>query len=1196
MKKTTFFKKVIFVCLCIMFAQTTFAQQNSNEYLNRFLLLRDKINNPANGYFSTEGLPYHSPETLICEAPDYGHETTSEAYSYWIWLEAMYGRIKGDWAPLNSAWNKMETYAIPSTDQQPTAGDYKPSAPATYASEFGLPSQYPATLQTTVPVGKDPLSPELTSTYGNSNVYGMHWLFDLDNFYGFGNKGDGTSKASYINTFQRGVQESVWETVPQPSWESFNWGSNDGSGFLKLFVADAGTPAKQWKYTNAPDADARVVQAMYWATQWTKDQGLNPAATLPLDKTKKMGDYLRLAMFDKYFKPMGVQNINGAGGTGYDSAHYLMSWYYAWGGPLTSQGWAWRIGCSHNHFGYQNPVAAYALSATTELKPLSPNASRDWGTSLTRQIELYQWLQSAEGAIAGGATNSWNGKYDPYPAGTPTFYGMAYVENPVYEDPGSNTWFGFQAWSVERVAEYYYLTNNARAKSILDKWIPWVKSVTHLLPNGSYEIPSEIGWTGKPNTWTPASPVANTGLHVNIVSYTQDVGVTAALAKTLTYYAAATQKYATLDTASRDLAKSLLDRMWTNYYEVNGRGVATTEARGDFKKFFDQEVFVPAGWTGKMPNGDVIKPGIKFIDIRSKYRNDPDFPALQAAYSSGTDFVKKYHRFWAQTDVALANAEYGYFFNTVTTPSSIITASAGANGTISPVGAVSLPNGTSKTFTITPNAGFQIDAVLVNGTSVGAVATYTFTNVIANQTISATFKVRPPLVITASAGTNGTISPTGAVSVASGTNKTFTITPNAGFQIDAVLVNGTSVGAVATYTFTNVIANQTISATFKATTSPVITASAGANGTISPTGAVSVPSGTNKTFTITPNAGFQIDAVLVNGTSVGAVATYTFTNVVANQTISATFKATTSPVITASAGANGTISPTGAVNVPSGTNKTFTITPNAGFQIDAVLVNGTSVGAVATYTFTNVVANQTISATFKPVIVGGNCLLTRFGVPRATALPDGNASYSKVYTLGTGGPNLSNVTNAVINWSLSNNGLWQLSFNTNNGIPTWWLDMRNNVQNFAQPQPAITFAGTGIAGLDGNKYYINYEGSNVVFVEVTGKHAVYFSNSATPPVGCTTARITNNNIVNGDDSDIKIAPNPASNFLKLNFSKNSAVKQMVMYDVLGRVVLEKDFDIKQEEHQVDISKLSSGTYKAIFNSELNTWVKNVIKQ
>jgi len=72
---------------------------------------------------------------------------------------------------------------------------------------------------------------------------------------------------------------------------------------------------------------------------------------------------------------------------------------------------------------------------TERLCSKSSNGKRDWTTSYKRQLEFYQWLQSAEGGIAGGATNSWNGRYEKYPAGTSTFYGMAYVPHPVYADP-----------------------------------------------------------------------------------------------------------------------------------------------------------------------------------------------------------------------------------------------------------------------------------------------------------------------------------------------------------------------------------------------------------------------------------------------------------------------------------------------------------------------------------------------------------------------------------------------------------------------------------------------------------------------------------------------------------------------------------------------------------------------------------------
>jgi lysophospholipase L1-like esterase len=76
--------------------------------------------------------------------------------------------------------------------------------------------------------------------------------------------------------------------------------------------------------------------------------------------------------------------------------------------------------------------------------------------------------------------------------------------------------------------------------------------------------------------------------------------------------------------------------------------------------------------------------------------------------------------------------------------------------------------------------------------------------------------------ITASAGTGGTITPSGSVLVAQSSNQTFTIAANAGNTISGVTVDGTNVGAVASYTFSNVQANHTISATFSASGSTEI--------------------------------------------------------------------------------------------------------------------------------------------------------------------------------------------------------------------------------------------------------------------------------------------------------------------------------------------------------------------------------------
>ena len=665
------------------------------ENTQRFLTMYNKIHDPANGYFSPQGIPYHSVETLIVEAPDYGHETTSEAYSFWVRLEAEYGQATGDWAPLNNAWATLEKYMIPTTADQPTNSFYNPSKPATYAGEFATPSGYPATLNTSVSVGVDPIANELKSTYGTSDIYGMHWLADVDNKYGFGatpgpgcELGPTATGTSYINTFQRGEQESVFETIPQPACEEFKYGGKNG--FLDLFTGDSAY-AKQWKYTDAPDADARAIEAVYWANTWATQQGKAAAVSAVVAKAAKMGDYLRYSLFDKYFKTAGCTSLSCAAGTGRDSAHYLLSWYYAWGGANdTSAGWAWRIGSSHTHFGYQNPMAAWALSTQTALQPKSPTAVADWTTSLARQMEFYQWLQSADGGIAGGATNSWGGTYGTPPAGTPTFYGMGYTESPVYNDPPSNQWFGMQVWGMERVAELYYASGNLKAKAVLDKWVAWATANSTFTTGNTWAIPSDLTWSGKPDTWSATNPGTNAGLHVTVKSTGQDVGVAGGFARTLMFYAAKSG-----DATAKANAKTLLDAIWAN--DQDSLGVSTTETRTDFARFDDVQTtptsngtYVPAGWTGTMPNGDVIKPGVSFLDIRSWYKTDPSWPKVQAFLNGGPAPSFNYHRFWAEAAVATAYSSYGLLFDSAPADSIAPSAPAGLAASAKTATSVSL--------------------------------------------------------------------------------------------------------------------------------------------------------------------------------------------------------------------------------------------------------------------------------------------------------------------------------------------------------------------------------------------------------------------------------------------------------------------------------------------------------------------------
>lgn len=242
-------------------------------------------------------------------------------------------------------------------------------------------------------------------------------------------------------------------------------------------------------------------------------------------------------------------------------------------------------------------------------------------------------------------------------------------------------------------------------------------------------------------------------------------------------------------------------------------------------------------------------------------------------------------RSWSVDDISITGATAGTMYT--------IHATAGAGGAINPAGNISVAEGNNQSFTITPDSGFEIADVLVDGTSVGALSSYTFNNVSANHTISAAFEEVPVISysITATAASGGSISPGGTIRVNEGSSQSFTISADQGYTIADVLVDGASVGAVSSYTFNNVTADHTIHAAFEEVPAVyyTITASAGTGGVITPSGTVTVLQGDNQTFSIAADAGYMIDNVLVNGASTGAVSSYTFNNVQADQTIHASF-------------------------------------------------------------------------------------------------------------------------------------------------------------------------------------------------------------------------------------------------------------------------------------------------------------------
>jgi hypothetical protein len=288
-----------------------------------------------------------------------------------------------------------------------------------------------------------------------------------------------------------------------------------------------------------------------------------------------------------------------------------------------------------------------------------------------------------------------------------------------------------------------------------------------------------------------------------------------------------------------------------------------------------------------------------------------------------------------------------------------VTPSAGANGSISPNTAQQIKQGQTKEFTVTSDAGYT---AAVAGTCGGKLVgtTYTTNAITADCTVNATFTAATQHTVNASAGANGSISPSTRV-VNNGNKTSFTVTPDNGYGIDTVTGCGGTLSGN-TYTTGAITADCTVSATFKALAAYTVTPSAGANGSISPGTAQTVHDSQTTQFTVTPDAGYT---AAVAGTCGGRLVgtAYTTSAITADCTVNATFSTASTHTVTPSAGANGSISPSTAQTVYDGRTTAFTVTPNTGYT---PTVAGTCGGSLVgtTYTTNAITSDCTVNATF----------------------------------------------------------------------------------------------------------------------------------------------------------------------------------------------------------------------------------------
>jgi len=235
--------------------------------------------------------------------------------------------------------------------------------------------------------------------------------------------------------------------------------------------------------------------------------------------------------------------------------------------------------------------------------------------------------------------------------------------------------------------------------------------------------------------------------------------------------------------------------------------------------------------------------------------------------------------------------------------------------------------------------------------------------------------------LTYTAGANGTISGTSPQTVNQGASSTaVTATPNRGYHF----VSWSDGVATAARTDTNVTANINATASFAVDTF-AITASAGANGAIDPSGSVSVNYGSTQSFTITSSTGYHVQDVLVDSVSVGTVPSYTFTNVAVSHTIAANFAIDTY-ILSYTAGTNGTILGTSPQTVNQGASgTTVTATPTVGYHF----VSWSDGSLTAARIDTNVTVNVNVSASFA---ININISINRYTL---TANVSGSGSVAK---------------------------------------------------------------------------------------------------------------------------------------------------------------------------------------------------------
>ena len=303
-----------------------------------------------------------------------------------------------------------------------------------------------------------------------------------------------------------------------------------------------------------------------------------------------------------------------------------------------------------------------------------------------------------------------------------------------------------------------------------------------------------------------------------------------------------------------------------------------------------------------------------------------------------------------------------------------LTLTSNGNGTVTP-NTAEYVEGSEVTLTVTPDEGYQVKSVTLNGTAVELInGKYTFT-ITQNSVFDVEFEEIPAgyKMLTINCGEGGKVTP-GTTSYAEGTEVTLTVTPDTGYQVKSVTLNGTAVELTnGKYTFT-ITQDSVFAAEFEKIPAGnvILTVNCGGGGKVTPRTA-SYAEGTEVTLTVTPDEGYQVKSVTLNGTAVELInGMYTFT-ITQDSVFAAEFEKIpgSNVILTVNCGEGGKVTP-GTASYAEGTEVTLTVTPDTGYRVKSVTLNGTAVELTnGKYTFT-VTADCVFTAEFSKKSSGGS--------------------------------------------------------------------------------------------------------------------------------------------------------------------------------------------------------------------------------